>query len=259
MTEGGPNELLKGFEFLEHAWSLEDRCQVETDSHTADIGNGGRSRLDGIGTVLAYLSGMGSCFWGCSNKDHAVVYLCARAASNGHAAVRLLRMGYYDESLLLSRGIGEIANLLVLFCRNHTVLAEYRKSREGWEKAWRRFTPAEVRRRLKNPPIDTQRYYSLSARSAHARPDLKPQSFNFLGRPSTGMIFQQIGLLVCLNELIRPLTYSCLSAVSLLDIDDEVKRNIEASAEGLLNQVGQLDLSGLEEMYSLVTIVTDNP
>ena len=181
MTEGGPNELLKGFEFLEHAWSLEDRCQVETDSHTADIGNGGRSRLDGIGTVLAYLSGMGSCFWGCSDKDHAVVYLCARAASNGHAAVRLLRMGYYDESLLLSRGIGEIANLLVLFCRNHTVLAEYRKSREGWEKAWRRFTPAEVRRRLKNPPIDTQKILliicTISSRSSGSETAI----FQFLG------------------------------------------------------------------------------
>ena len=104
--------------------------------------------------------------------------MCARAASNGHAAVRLLRMGYYDESLLLARSIGELANLLFLFHKDGTALEKYREARESWRKKWEQFTPATVRGKLQQPPIDSQRYRTLSARSAHAGPSLNPQSFN---------------------------------------------------------------------------------
>ena len=64
------NELPKGLEFLQYAWDLEDQCQAETDSRLADTWDRGRSRLNAIGTVLEYLQQMGSCFWGCSDKEY---------------------------------------------------------------------------------------------------------------------------------------------------------------------------------------------
>ena len=259
MTSDSRDRAQTALGYLERAWSFEQSCEEETDSQLADMAKEGRSLIYNIGGGLEILSMMGSCFWGCNGEDHTVVYLCARAASNGHAAVRLLRMGYYDESLLLSRSIGETANLLALFCKDSKALAEYRQSQESWESAWQKFSPANVRKRLGDPPIDTHRYGSLSARSAHPRPDLNPQSFNLLKLPSTGMMFQQIGLLVSLNELVRPLAYACLSAVSLLDISDKVRQKILAEANDLLNRVGRLDLHGLEDMYKLIKIVNTDP
>ena len=251
-------ETPEGFEFIRRVWELEDACQSVTDSFITDNDNEVQSRINGLGSVLEWLQKMGSCFWGCNDEDHAVVYLCARVASNGHSAMRLLRMGYYDESLLVSRGIGEIANLLALFSKDDSTLNEYRESRGSWESAWRKFGPGEVRRKLGIPPIDDRRYYALSARSAHARPDLSPQSFNFLKQPSVGTIFQQIGFLVSLNELVHSISHACIAASSLLNISDEVKQDAEHAARDLLDHKGKLDLGGLEEMYGLVTIVVED-
>ncbi len=258
MTEAGANEFPEGVDFLHRTWSLDDRCETETDSRIASMGEKAPDCFEEIGTVLSILDRMGSCFWKCSGGDHTIEYLCGRVSSNGRATVRLLRMGFYDESLLLSRSIGEIANVLVLFCKDGTALAEWR---ESWEMARKNFAPAEVSRRLEGltklpPPIDRERYYSLSARSAHPSPDLEPQSFNLLGVPSTGSRFQEIGFLVCLNELALPLAYSSLAAVLLLDLDDTVKERITSAAENALKQIGSVDLSGFKEIYG---IATDDP
>ena len=65
------------------------------------------------------------------------------------------------------------------------------------------------------------------------------------------MFFQDIGLLVCLNELVRPLAFACLAAVSLLDINDEVRQTIVESAKESLSLVGRLDSTSVEEMIDL--------
>ena len=248
MTNANNIEPPEGVEFLKLTRKQENQCEAETDSRIPDMGTKAPAAFEGIGTVLSLLDRMASCFWRCGGGDHDIEYLCGRASSNGRAAMRLLRMGFYDESLVLSRNIGEIANLLFLFRMEGSALEE-------WQESGKRLSPGEVRRRLAGltkltPPIDGKRYGTLSERTVHPDSGLKPQAFNLLGAPSTASIFQEWGLFVTLNELALPLAYSCLAGGLLLDLDDEVKERITAKAEDLLEQFGAIDLSEFEKIYS---------
>ncbi len=263
MTNPDVSEPLTGTEFLKKVWILEDECTLATDSFIADMGVRLSTRFEGIGTVLYHLCRMGSCYWGCSG-EHTITYLCCLVSSNGHAAVRLLRMGYYDESLLLIRSIGEVANLLELFAKDSNALAKWRQARESQESVRKEFSPFEVRKRLEEltgdpPPVDKKRYSLLSERSVHAYPNMAPQSFNLLDAPTNGLVPQQIGLTVCLNELARSLAKACDAAIALFDFDDhKIKESIKASSDALSNEVGRLDLGGNEEMRSLITVVVQD-
>ena len=252
MTNADSIEFREGLEFLKFTRDLESQCEDRTDSRIPSMGAKAPSCFEGIGTVLSLLDQMATCIWGFNggdhDHDHDIEYLCGRVSSNGRAAMRLLRMGFYDESLVLSRNIGEIANLLLLFRMEGSALEE-------WKEPGKIFTPAEVRHRLREltkrtPPIDGKRYRILSEQLVHPNRGLKPQAFNLLGLPSTGSLFQEIGLLVSLNELALPLVCSCFVGVLLLDLDDEVKEHITATAIDLLEQIGAAQLSELEEIYS---------
>ena len=240
------NEFPVGNTFIKFSKSIEDRCQDETESRIWDIGNKAPDCYEGVGTVLSYLDRMGSCHWGCHGNDHSIQYLCGAVSSNGRAALRLIQMGFYDESLLIVRHIGEVANLLALFRMDGSNFEE-------WNLFQKRFTPAEVRARLKSltnlePPIDGERYSALSHRFVHPNAELRSQFFNLVGVPTTGGKLQEAGLLVTLNELALPLAYACIAGALILNISDDLTRDIEAAAEHLLEQVGEVDLAGFEKI-----------
>ena len=240
------NEFPIGNSFIKFGKSIEDRCEVETESRIWEMGNKAPECYEGVGTVLSYLDRMGSCHWGCHGNDHSIQYLCGVASSNGRAALRLIQMGFYDESLLIVRHIGEVANLLMLFRMDGS-------SFEEWNLFPKRFTPAEVRVRLKSltslePPIDHERYSALSQRFVHPNPELRPQLFNLVGVPTTGGIFQEAGLLVTLNELALPLAYACIAGALTLHISDDLTSDVEAAVEHLLGQVGEVDIAGFDRI-----------
>jgi hypothetical protein len=129
--------------------------QTETDkaSQNADLflqGSGERApaTLDGLGTVLSLLYRLACCAWGCRGGDHQMEWLTGRVVNHAVSAHRLIRGGYYDEALVLIRGIGEIANLVWLFDADSTAL-------DRWKAADRRerlnkFGPGKVRTLLKD-------------------------------------------------------------------------------------------------------------
>ena len=170
----------RGFFFLTSI--LERRCAVQTDLLLRGAGNKAPQCFEELGTVLSLLDRLSSCFWGCRGGDHLPEYLVGRAIGNLRSAVQLLRLGYYDESLSLSRNAGEVANLLALFERDSPALADWR-ALSGPER-WGKYRPARVRTMLEahgGPLISTDRYSRLSEIGTHATPSTRPQAHNPLG------------------------------------------------------------------------------
>ncbi len=192
---------LNGTKMLRAIGKYEDKCQKHTDRTLPRMGKKAPLCYEHLGQVLAYADMIGSCTLGCpgpSYEAHAVWYLVARASSFGRAALRLAKMGFYDEALNLVRSVGEIANLFALFNVAPEVIEEWKSSNRAYR--LQNLSPAKIRRRLvalnHAPVMDEDKYASLCEVSTHPVPELRPQRFNHAGRSMTGgMHFQEAGFL----------------------------------------------------------------
>jgi hypothetical protein len=161
--------------FLEVLQSGADRGSERADEFSSRSGEKLPATLDGLGTVLSILYRLACCQWGCNGGDHQIEWLTGRVVNQSTSSLRLLRAGYYDEALMLTRGIGEIANLLWLFRANGAEL-------NAWKAADRttrinKFGPGAVRKRLKHaydfgPPIADDRYQQLCEVGTHPIPGI---------------------------------------------------------------------------------------
>ena len=242
----------EGMQFLKFIWQLEDGLEEETNDRFPNMGEKAPACMEQIGTALSLLDRMSSCWWVCNKGDHTIEYLYGRTASYGRAALRLMRFGFYDESLMLSRSIGEIANLLFLFLSEPGSLQQWKMSTRRERRD--NFAPIEVRKRLERilgkPPIDQERYGLLSEQSVHVHPQTKPQAHNVLSMPVSGAIlFQEGGFLICLNELALSLTFTMFSGASLLNLDEDIKKHIIDSAFGLAKQIGAATITDINDFY----------
>ncbi len=204
-----------------------------------------------VGTVMSLLDRMASCWWVCQGGDHRVEYLCGRAVTNARSAVRLLRFALYDESLALSRAIGEIANLMQLFTMDEAALDEWRHASANTARA--DFSPYKVRTRLEglsqSPVVSQERYGLLSGRATHVGPYTVPQSHNILGVPFAGSHVQEEGILVCLNELALPLSLvACFGAI-LLRLDKDTRWRIVHCARALGEQIGGATITEIDRYH----------
>jgi hypothetical protein len=205
-----------------------------------------------IGRCLGLLDAFSSCAWKCSEGDHILERLVVRATNSARAAVRLGLMGFYDESLTLVRSVGEIANLLSLF-------SERRELFDHWktldEKAQRReFSPVKVRLSLEEigTPIrvSTTAYGELSSRAVHVNPRTSPQTFDWQGRAKGAAYFQDAGLLVCLNELARVLTFVTYAATQLSHLENSYKKRMFIASSNLIENTGQIGVENLQKMWT---------
>ena len=248
----------EGLSFLHLVWGQEDKCEVETDKAFQSLGKKAPACLEQIGTVLSLTDRMASCWWVCRGGDHTIEYLLGRVASNARAALRLLKFGFYDESLVLSRAIGETANLLQLFCHNEDSLQDWRASSRKDRRNM--FGPAKVRCRLEklqtSPLVNKERYGQLCERAVHVQPETKPQSHNILGVPGTGATFQHEGVLVCLNGIALPTSGAACFGAAILDLKAEVKETIFSAAKGLVKEIGKADITEIDDYHRHVL---DNP
>ncbi len=164
--------------FLETTWKMEDDCAAITGATLPKLGTKAPLTLPAVARVLSYLDAAASCGWGCRGGDHALEKLVFRMCNRARGAIRLLRLGFYDESLMLSRASGENANLLMLFLYRPAAVEQWR-AQEKWTTR-----PVEVRKALEDCgvllPVDEQRYRFLSAVSAHADPTFPPAAHNVL-------------------------------------------------------------------------------
>jgi hypothetical protein len=103
--------------FLELTQELADASSKSTDKFCAEAGKSLPQTMDATGTVLSMLYRLACCYYGCHGGDHQVEWLVGKFVNQAVSAHRLVRAAQYDESLMLIRGMGEIANLLWLFMR----------------------------------------------------------------------------------------------------------------------------------------------
>ena len=245
----GPPE---GFSFLELVWKQEDDCESWSDKLIPNLGQKAPACLEGIGTVLSLLDRLASCWWGCQTGDHRIERICGRVASNGRAALRLLRLGFYDEALVLCRAMGEAANLLQLFASDAESLREWRALDPQHEK--RKFSPVKVRLRLEGistqPFVDEARYRKLSRKAAHVNNATLPQNHNFAEVPVAGSSRQTKGVLLCLNELALPLGLAAAFGEFVLEHEDDVKERIVLASSNLIRQIGGVNIMEIQGLHS---------
>ena len=244
-------DVPEGRDFLELVWRQEDECQTETDALLPNLGKKAPATMIHVGTVMSLLDRMASCWWVCRGGDHRIEYLCGRTFNNARAAVRLLRFGCYDESLALSRAIGETANLMQLFTVDGSALDEWRDATD--QKVRHNFSPYKVRKRLEKlshaPVITQERYALLSTRATHVGPHTVPQCHNVLGVPFSRSQVQPAGLLVCVNELAAPLAAVAASGAALLDLDNDTRLMILNCARTLAGHLGGAAITTIDEFH----------
>ena len=230
-------------EFLDISRQLQDDTEKRALLAIPNVGEKLPKCYGLVGQTLYFLDAMGSCLGVCEPESHDITYLCARAASFGRASLRLTGMGHYDESLLLTRSVGEVANLLTLLAKDGTALTE-------WRDGTRRFAPKNVRNRLEKAfpgdrfiGVDEETYGLLSRRTAHVnRQQLDLNAFNTLGVPTSGNRFQKAGLVICVNELAFPLALVCISSANLLGREIELHQRGRETALELIRNIGGVNL-----------------
>jgi hypothetical protein len=123
-----PETEIEGAGLATHAVLMdqEDRCQQKTLEHLPRLGGKAPRCYEMTGRCFALLDAFSSCAWVCSGGDHVLERLVARATNNGRAALRLTLMGFYDKALVLTRSVGEIANLLSLFAERPEEFARWK-------------------------------------------------------------------------------------------------------------------------------------
>lgn len=107
--------ILHKMDFLNWAEDLANQAGRETDVISGSFGEKLPATLTGLSSTLSLLYKVATCDWGCSHGSHQIEWLIARVVNHAMSSYRLARAGCYNESLVLTRGIGEIANLLQLF------------------------------------------------------------------------------------------------------------------------------------------------
>ena len=224
----------------------ESLCAQVTAAQIPAMGVNAPACLEQLGQALNTLSGAACCRWGCSNGDHLVEYLLGRAASNGHAAYRLFAHGFYDESLALTRSIGELANLLLLFGQDSSALVDWRGAtrRERLGK----FSPAKVRERLEGMNfrigIDRDRYAALCEIGVHATPETKPNLHSPDRRPRLGAYFQVPGAMVAMNELALAVGLAMAGGCRLVT-DPAVSEKLNDGSVHLIRCIGGITILNL--------------
>jgi hypothetical protein len=207
---------------------------------------------EATGRLIGLLDALSSCVWFCpgDSDTHVLERLIGRAVNHARGAISLTFGGFYDEALVLVRGVGEIANLLTLF---HLKPESFDHWKSMEERARRReFSPYKVREELRkfDTPIrvSDEVYSGLSGRGVHANPGTSPQTYD-LGRPKSGGYFQEVGFFICQNELATALTFLTFGATQLSGIDKPLKRRLLKAATDLISAAGRLGIDNEDEMW----------
>ncbi len=249
----------EGLDFFKLISRHEDACEARTASILPRLGKLAPLCFENLGTVLSLLDRAASCFWGCRRGDHVVEYLVGRVCTSSYAARRLFQFGYYDESLSITRSIGEISNLLWLFNLDASTFEKWRRAPDSERR--HRFSPVRVRFRLeeicreKSPDlkllmIQQDRYGALSALATHVTPETRPQAHNPLRRPLAGSVFQEAGAVVALQELAGATGRAALALPKLLGYDERRTGEFRDAGAHLISSIGRLSVLNIDECFA---------
>lgn len=241
--EEGTRPWPKGAECLRLIEAQENKCAITTDEMVAEYGRGLPDTVANLGTVLSLLERGAVCWWGCTGGDHILESLVGRVFGLSCGAIRLFRNGRYDESLLLIRGVGEVANLLTLFSIERPSLAKWKGLPESTGRP--EFSPVKVRlalERAKAPLAMTEaRYRRLCELSAHPGPGSKPGMHNPSNLAVLGGHAQVLGIVVCANELAFLVGTAAMNAAVLLTLPEVAWAMLLTEGVAVIKGVGPIN------------------
>jgi hypothetical protein len=146
-----------------------------------------------IGTCLNALYQGGTCYRKCQGGSHLFERMSGRAYNLACGAYYLSVIGLYDESLNLTRDLGELTNLFALSALDHGKFQEWsdadRKTRLN------KFSPKKVRDMLKryniNIIVTDEWYKDMSEEYTHVTPETVPNTHG--GQPWIGVKYEKAG------------------------------------------------------------------
>jgi hypothetical protein len=179
-----------------------------------------KSNNEMIGTSLSVLYQAATCHRKCHGGGHVLESLCGRAYNLGCAAYNLVNLGFYDEALNLTRGIGELTNFIMLGATDGTVIQEWLNADHKVRK--NKFGPAAVRRALEAraiTPCATKDWYgALSESYTHITPQTQP---NFHGGAAfVGGKIEKEGMSKCFGDLLYVLVMLAMFICRYFKFDD---------------------------------------
>ncbi len=246
-------EFPVGRSFLEKIEVRVDAGSEAADSYSREAGEKLPLSIERLGTVLSYLYRAACCAWGCRGGDHQVEWLAGRVVNQAMSGYRLIRAGYYDEALVMARGIGEITNLVFLFGTDAQELENWKKADRGTR--LRDYGPAAVRKKLKalrdeDPPIDDERYKHLCEVGTHPVPGVAPGHFSGSGRPVLGVYLQPVGMFVGVTELSYAVAMAALPLSKLLGLKDGERQLLWQAAVDLIKTLGGFNILNYNELLA---------
>ncbi|MDF5725855.1 MAG: hypothetical protein PUP91_36505 [Rhizonema sp. PD37] len=240
----------EGEDFFKLINKIETQCVQETESNLSTLGNQIPKCYKQLGIVLSLMYRMGCCHWGCHGKEHTIEHLVGRTVTSSMAALRLIKFGYYDEALAIIRNIDEIGNLTFLFYNKHEYIEEWRLLSDRERK--NKFSPPKVREILETlkviVPTDKERYGLLCEIGVHVTPNTTPQTYNLLGKPILGNVYQSLGLIICINELCWAVATVAAPAAKIALIDRKYAEHIFEVAIKLASLIGSIRIEVLKEL-----------
>ena len=226
-------KLPAGVEFLRAMRGREDLCEAAFDAWLPTSRIETTQVLKALGTILSYLDCIASCRWSCRGGSHLEEHLIDRALSNFSAALRLLKIGYFDQAGNITRQIGETANLFHLFMESNDSYVEWQNASEKGR--GEKFNPMHVRSRLTAlslPQLLDKKTYQLFSRAlVHVSPSIEPRPHNHLGAPSIGSNHRPAASLLAIMNLASMAVTLLLFGSTLLRSLGDKKNVLNACAE----------------------------
>lgn len=237
----------EGIDYLGGTWKLEDHCELVTDAKLKSFGVKAPKVLPAMSVLLGYLDAVSSCFFGCRGGDHLIEQQVFRACNRARGAIRLMRLGFYDESLMLTRANAEAANLLILFVHDTSAIDAWKRD-EKWTGS-----PVKVRialeTKVKLLPANEARYKILSGMAAHTGAEYPPSAHNLIARPVAAGTIQDVGMLLSLNEAALQLVWISYAARYLIAVPGAVAEGIKNASIKLLAVTGGVTVDQYEEYW----------
>lgn len=168
-----------------------------------------------------------------STDELIVLRLAARCFNSGVAALRLARMGYYNQCLSLIRDLMEITLLLDLFAREPSTISNWTNASAAERD--RKFGPFHVRVRLEEiekregkAPLDRRPVYKrFCTYGTHASPEsfvlISPNSMTQIGPfPDEGRLTAMI------EEIVQHLTFAVIVFLDHISNTDHGAMSLKA-------------------------------
>lgn len=239
----------KGKDFYRWVFSLDSKKEeLTSDIYRSDSEFNSIDTFEAIPAFLETIYIVATCGYGCKGGPHVIEYITGRGYNLGISSIKLLRLGFYDESISLIRSISEIVNLFALFGIESESLSEWYHQTE--KERIRNFSPAKVRTRLSStelePPISREYYSKMCEVGVHVNPATIPQGKNHIERALVGGFVVKEQAIAVLNDLANNLGW--LVIMSLRNsVDKDTFISETERLNPLYDKIGSLSLENIDE------------